>query len=89
MTAGLSGSADRVPALYGGYLVATSGQTFKLVKYSIAHGVAVTGTLKIAKTGPPIVFQGSFTITGAGASTGVLGLQNGVLRGALGGRLFR
>ena len=89
MTDGLSGSPDRVPAVYGGYLVATSGQTFKLVRYSIAHGVEVSGTLKITKSGPPLVFQGTFTISGAGAATGVLGFQNGVLRGALGGRLFR
>jgi pimeloyl-ACP methyl ester carboxylesterase len=88
MTAGLSGSTDRVPALYGGYLVATSAQTFRLVRYSIAHGVAVSGTVKITSAGPPVVFQGSFTISGAGAATGVLGLQHGVLRGALGGRLF-
>jgi len=89
MTDGLSGNADRVPALYGGYLAATSGQTFKLVNYSIAHGIAVSGTLKITKAGPPLVFQGTFTVTGAGAATGVLGLQGGALRGALGGRLFR
>jgi hypothetical protein len=88
MTAGLSGSTARVPALYGGYLVATSAQTFKLVRYSIAHGVAVSGTVKITSAGPPVVFQGSLTISGAGAATGVLGLQHGVLRGALGGRLF-
>ena len=75
--------------MYGGYLVATSGQTFKLVSYSIAHGIAVSGTMKITKAGPPLVFQGTFTITGAGAATGVLGLQSGALRGALGGRLFR
>ena len=89
MTDGLSGSAARVPALYGGYLAATSGQTFKLVNYSIAHGIAVSGTVKITKAGPPLVFQGTFTISGAGAATGVLGLQSGALRGALGGRLFR
>jgi len=88
MTDGLSGSDARIPALYGGYLVATSGQAFKLVRYSIARGVTVSGTLKIAKSGPPLVFQGTFTVGGAGAATGVLGLQGTVLRGALGGRLF-
>ena len=89
MTDGLSGSATRVPAMYGGYLAATSGQTFKLVNYSIAHGIAVSGTIKITKAGPPLAFQGTVTISGAGAATGVLGLQSGALRGALGGRLFR
>ena len=89
MTDGLSGSPARVPAVYGGYLAATSGQTFKLVNYSIARGIAVSGTIKITKAGPPLAFQGTFTISGAGAATGVLGLQSGALRGALGGRLFR
>ncbi len=89
MTDGLSGSGARVPALYGGYLVGSSGQAFRLVNYSIVHGVALSGTVKIAKSGPPLVFQGTVTVTGAGASRGILGLQNGVLRGALGGRFFR
>ena len=75
--------------MYGGYLVATLGPAFKLVRYSIAHGVEVSGTLKITKSGPPLVFQGTFTVAGAGAATGMLGFQSGVLRGALGGRLFR
>jgi pimeloyl-ACP methyl ester carboxylesterase len=88
MTAGLSGSAERVPALYGGYLVATSGREFKLVRYSIARGVQVSGSLKLTKIGAPLTFQGTFTVTGAAASRGVLGLKGGILRGTLGGRLI-
>ena len=38
MTVALSGSTDRVPGIYGGYLVGASGQSFKLVRYSITRG---------------------------------------------------
>ena len=51
MTVALSGSTDRVPGIYGGYLVAASGQSFKLVRYSITRGIALSGTLKIVKIG--------------------------------------
>jgi hypothetical protein len=59
-----------------------------LVGYSIARGVAVSGTIRITKVGPPLDFQGLVTVSGAGASGGVLGLRAGVLRGTLGGKIF-
>jgi pimeloyl-ACP methyl ester carboxylesterase len=89
MTAALSGSTDRVPGIYGGYLAASSGTSFKLARYSITRGIAVSGTVKIVKIGVPLKFEGTFTITGAAGATGVLALQNGKLNGALGGKLFR
>jgi hypothetical protein len=85
MTAGVSGSTAPVPGVFGGRLVATSGQTFKLVGYSVARGVAVSGSIRITKFGPPLEFEGLVTVAGAGASHGVLGLRAGVLRGTLGG----
>jgi pimeloyl-ACP methyl ester carboxylesterase len=87
MTVGLSGTSERVPGVFGGYFYATSGQSFKLVRYSVARGVAVSGTLKITKFGPPIGFQGTLTIGGGAAAAGVLGLQGNALSGTLGGRL--
>ncbi len=89
MTVALSGNSDRVPGIYGGYLVGTSGVAFKLVRYTITRGIAVSGTLKIVKIGVPLAFQGTFTISGPGGATGVVALQNGKLSGALGGKLFR
>ena len=53
MTVGLSGTSERIPGVFGGYFYATSGQSFKLVRYSVARGVAVSGTIRITKFGPP------------------------------------
>ena len=87
MTVGLSGTPDRIPAVFGGYLVGTSGSSFKLVHYSVARGVFVSGALRVTKFGPPIGFQGTLTVTGKAASTGILALQGTSLSGTLGGRL--
>jgi pimeloyl-ACP methyl ester carboxylesterase len=90
MTVGLSGTNDRIPGVFGGYLVGTSGSSFKLVRYSIARGVTVSGDIRITKIGPPIGFQGTLTVGGKGAAGGVLALQgNNGLSGTLGGRLVR
>jgi pimeloyl-ACP methyl ester carboxylesterase len=88
MTAGLSGSTKPIPGVFGGRLAATSANTFKLVGYSVSRGVAVSGTLRISKSGPPLGFQGVVTVAGAAAAHGVLGLQAGALRGTLGGSVF-
>jgi hypothetical protein len=89
MTAGLTGSAEPIPGVYGGRLVAKSALVFNLSGYSDARGVTVSGSLKITKVGPPLQFEGVVTVAGAGASRGVLGLRSGVLRGTLGGQLVR
>jgi|SRR5471032_1525039 len=88
MTGGVSGSTAPVAGIFGGRLVATSGRSFKLVGYSVARGVAVTGTIRITQAGSPLQFQGVVTVAGAGASNGVLGLRAGLLRGTLGGTVF-
>jgi hypothetical protein len=88
MTIGLSGSIAPVPGIFGGYFRAASSDDFKLVNYSIARGVAVSGTLTLKDFGPPLVFQGTITVAGAGASPGLLILNKGALHGTLGARLF-
>jgi hypothetical protein len=75
-----------VPGIYGGKLVAGSRQ-FTLTRYAIAPGVALTGTVKVTSSGLPVRFQGTLTVTGASAATGILGLSGTSLRGTLGGRL--
>jgi len=85
MTAGASGGSATIPGLYGGKLVA-SARSFSLVGYSIARGVTLSGTFTLKRVGPPLVFQGTLTVSGAAAAHGVLGLQGASLRGALGGR---
>ena len=46
-----------------------------------------SGTVRVAKSGLPFVFQGTVTVGGPAASAGVLGLSGTSLRGSLGGRI--
>ncbi|MEN3341558.1 MAG: hypothetical protein V7644_962 [Actinomycetota bacterium] len=87
MTAGLSGQRQTVAGVFGGRLVET-GSTFKFVRYSIARGVSLGGTIRAKDFGPPVVFQGTITIGGARAAHGVLGLSGRSLRGTVGGKIF-
>jgi pimeloyl-ACP methyl ester carboxylesterase len=89
MTVGLSGTSERIPGVFGGFLAGTSGASFQLVRYSIARGVMVTGTLRITKIGPPIGFQGTLSVSGKAAAGGLLALQGSKLTGTLGGRLVK
>ncbi len=82
----IGSSSSQVPGIYGGKLVAGSRQ-FTLTRYAIAPGVALTGTVKVTSSGLPVRFQGTLTVTGASAATGILGLSGTSLRGTLGGRL--
>jgi pimeloyl-ACP methyl ester carboxylesterase len=81
-----SGKAEAVAGLYGGKLVPTPAGAFELVRYGIVPGVTVSGTLRLAKTGPPFAFDGRLTVGGRLAATGALGLVGNGLRGTLGGR---
>jgi len=75
-----------VPGIYGGKFL--SGQrAITLQRYSIAHGVQVSGTLRLTKTDLPLTFTGTVTVGGPGASAGILGLSGTSLRGTLGGQL--
>jgi pimeloyl-ACP methyl ester carboxylesterase len=87
MTIGLSGSKTPVPGIYAGRLAFASNSSFRLVGYTVTRGVSVSGTLKIAKPGTPLQFQGLLTISGSGGAHGVLGLNGRSLRGTLGGKL--
>lgn len=84
MTSGLAGDTEVVPGIFGGRL-AGSGRSFKLTNYADARGVALSGTLKLSKTGPPLVFQGAVTVGGTAAAHGVLGVTGTTVRGTLGG----
>lgn len=87
MTDGLTGSKTPVRGIYGGRLTAASGNSFTLADYTVAHGVLLSGKIKIAKPGPPLEFEGILTVSGRGAAGGVLGVKRGSLRGTLGGKL--
>jgi pimeloyl-ACP methyl ester carboxylesterase len=84
MTAGLAGDTEVVPGIFGGTLVG-SGRSFKLVNYADERGIALSGTLSLSKSGPPLVFQGAITVGGAAAAHGILGVTGTTVRGTLGG----
>jgi hypothetical protein len=88
MTSGVTGSTTPVPGIYGGRMTSPSSTSFKLTGYSVTQGVSLSGTIKIAKGGPPLVFEGLLTVSGKRAASGVLGLKGGSLRGTLGGKLI-
>jgi pimeloyl-ACP methyl ester carboxylesterase len=88
MTSGVTGSTTPVPGIYGGRMTSPSGTSFKLAGYTVTQGVSLSGTIKIAKGGPPLAFEGLLTVSGKRAAPGVLGLKGGSLRGTLGGKLI-
>jgi hypothetical protein len=75
-----------VPGLYGGKLV-TSGNGFRLIRYSVSPGIELNGTIVPAKSGFPLSFRGFVKVSGTRAATGVLGLKGNSLAGTLGGVL--
>jgi pimeloyl-ACP methyl ester carboxylesterase len=87
MTDGLTGANDPIAGIFGGRFTSPTTDSFALSGYSVAHGVTLTGKVRIAKSGPPFVFEGILTVAGPAAAHGVLGLKNGTLRGTLGGKL--
>jgi pimeloyl-ACP methyl ester carboxylesterase len=87
MTGGVTGSSASVPGIFGGRLKPTSDRTFTLAGYSVARGVALSGTIKVTRFAPPMEFQGILTVSGRGAAQGILGLTKGVLRGTLGSKV--
>jgi hypothetical protein len=82
----LNAAPRTVAGVYSGR-IATAARSFTLTRYSIAHGVTLTGTLKLTKISLPLSFQGAVTVGGPGAARGILGLSGTSLRGTLGGRL--
>jgi pimeloyl-ACP methyl ester carboxylesterase len=84
MTGGLTGSSSSVPGIFGGRLKPTSDRAFTLTGYSVARGVALSGTIKVTRFAPPMQFEGIVTVSGRGVAEGILGLTNGALRGTLG-----
>ncbi len=82
----LLASSANVPGIYGGKLSA-GRREFTLTRYAIAPGVTLTGKIKLTSTTLPLGFQGTLTVGGRAAATGILGLNGKSLRGTLGGRL--
>ena len=79
-----------VAGLYGGKIVSPSTSRFTLSSYSIAPGVTISGTVKVASdSGLPLQFDGALTVKGSSASAGVLGLVRNSLKGTLGGKPVR
>jgi hypothetical protein len=87
MTFGLGGGTGSVAGIYSGRLVATSDSTFRLVRYSVAPGVELTGKIRFVKFGPPNTFDGVITVGGAAASHGLLGFSGNKVGGTLGGTI--
>ncbi len=79
-------SVDPIAGVFGGKLT-PAPRAFTLSHYAIAHGVTLTGTIKLVSTNLPLGFQGTLTVSGPAASNGILGLNGKSLRGTLGGRL--
>jgi pimeloyl-ACP methyl ester carboxylesterase len=78
-----------VAGLYGGKLVPAGATGFKLVSYSIAPGVALSGPVKLSKnTDLPYQFDGRLMVGGRSAARGlgVLRLVRSKLQGAPGGK---
>ncbi len=61
MTAGVSGGSSQAPGVFGGKIVAT-GRSFRLVGYSDARGVTLSGSVTLKSVEPPIAFQGTLKV---------------------------
>jgi hypothetical protein len=86
MTAGLAGRSDVIPGVASGKLLET-GRSFTFVNYAITPGVSLSGTIRLVSFGPPFRFQGTVTVGGRFASTGLLGVLGTSVRGTLGGHV--
>jgi hypothetical protein len=82
-----SGEGGGVAGLYGGSLTVTSEGAFRLVRYSIAPGVEVSGRLRVTGFGPPLQFDGVVTVGGTGGAHGVLGVTGSRIGGTLDGQI--
>ena len=82
----LLASSQVVPGIYGGKLSAVQRE-ITLTRYSIAPGVTVTGKLRLTNTNLPLGFQGTLTVGGRAAATGILGVNGSSVLGTLGGRI--
>ena len=63
-----------------------TAKTFTLVRYSLAKGVTVSGTIDVKNDPLPLSFRGLVTVAGPAASAGIVGLTATSLRGTLGGK---
>ena len=82
----ISAQEKPLPGVYSGRLV-PAARSFTLVRYSIAPGVELSGTIRLTNSDLPLLFAGTVKVTGARAAIGILGLNGKSLSGSLGGRL--
>jgi hypothetical protein len=82
----LTGPGQRVAGVSSGRLIA-SDRGFTLVRYSVTPGVELSGKLRLSGTGIPFRFQGTVSVGGASAATGVLGVTAKKVAGTLDGRI--
>jgi pimeloyl-ACP methyl ester carboxylesterase len=76
-----------VPGLTSGKLVTVGSDGLRLVVYGLAHGVTVSGTLKLAeRKSITLKFQGQLTVSGASAAKGTLQVLATGVHGRLGGK---
>ncbi len=80
-----SATTGTAGGLYGGSLQAR-GDGFRLLRYSLAPGVALSGRLKVVPGGLPLRVAGSVTVSGRAAARGALRVTRRSLAGTLGGR---
>jgi pimeloyl-ACP methyl ester carboxylesterase len=85
LTAAFSGGTERTAGLYGGHIVA-GVRRVTFVKYQLARGVTINGTLTLKKLGPPVQFQGAVVVGGPAAAHGVLSVSGATVGGSLNGR---
>jgi hypothetical protein len=79
-------SSAAIPGVWSGRL-GPGQRDFTLSKYAVARGVQVSGKIRLTTTSLPLRFEGTLTVTGTAAATGLLGLKGTSLRGTLGGRI--
>lgn len=81
------GGVAPAAGLYGGKLVpARSQPAFRLVGYSLAPGVKLTGRLQIVRGLLPLGVSGSVRVSGPAAAAGTIRVTRRALSGTLGGR---
>jgi pimeloyl-ACP methyl ester carboxylesterase len=83
----VSSGGLRPAGLYGGSLaVAKSGLGMRLVRYSIAPGIQVSGRLTAPAGKFPLNFSGTVKVSGRNAAHGTLRVAGKTVSGVLGGR---
>ena len=82
----MTSPGQQIAGVSSGKLVATE-RGFTLVHYGVTPGVELSGKVRIGGTGLPLKFQGTVTVGGAAAATGLLGISANKVGGTLDGAI--